>query len=238
MTFIWYIFIPAFVLVLGMIVFLDKRNEKINHNIVNIKAKLLAESDRGDEFASLFNVGRLYEDTALHPKYSFLEKFGYDKKLVIGTSEEKFWKAYVREKEQFTKESNYRLYKLFVNNVGYKGQLAEKEGVFYFTISKTKPDYSYMFQNCTSLTKISFPKSLAVGYSPSIFYKAPTTTKSSTPFPKVNSNSLDRPGFEKIRTIWQNTTEDEDTFTFIIKADEAEDFCNMCELICGDDLSW
>ncbi len=231
--FIWYIFIPVFVLCLSIFVFLDKRNEKISRNIVKIKAKIFAESDRGDEFASLFNLAQLYEDTALHPKYSFLDKYGYDKKLIIGPSEEKFWEAYNREKEQFTKDPNHRLYKLFVNNVGYEGELAEQDGVIHFMIKKAKPNYSNMFQNCASLTTISFPKYITIGYAGG---GGGSTTSYAAQ--KANPNDLSCPVFEKMRTLWKNSTEDEDSFTFIIKADEIEDFCSMCELVCGDELSW
>ena len=225
-----------FVLCLSIFVFLDKRNEKISRNIVKIKAKLFAESDRGDEFASLFNLAQLYEDTALHPKYSFLDKYGYDKKLIIGPSEEKFWEAYNREKEQFTKDPNHRLYKLFVDNVGYEGELAEQDGVIHFMIKKAKPNYSNMFQNCNSLTTISFPKYITIRYNPTAVTHGMSYYNPAQANP--NPNDLSCPVFEKMRTLWKNSTEDKDSFTFIIKADEIEDFCSMCELVCGEELSW
>ncbi len=213
------IFMFVFVIVLGIIVILNIKNNKISHNIAEIKTKLLSKADLGDEFADIFYISELYEDTKLHIRYSFLKRFDYEKKLIIGVSEEKFWKTYEKEKELFKKDPNYRLYKLFINNIGYKGDLIEENGVIKLTIKKESP-LDRAFIHCNSLTSVTFPN-LNVGSSSAL---------------NMTYGGLYCSAFEKIRMIWHNSIENDDDFSFIIKDVEVEDFCNMCQLMCGEEL--
>lgn len=216
------IFAIGFIITSSVIVFLDKRNNRISRNIVNIKAKILAEADSGDEFAKLFDISAFYKgkEMVLQPNYLFLDKFNYSKKLVIGVSEEKFWKNYKIEKENFIKDPNYRIYRLFINNVrGGEGELTEEGNIIKLTIKKDFFNYNNVFANCTNLTNVTFPK---IGYNKKV----------------CNNLSLCCQSFEKIRTIWHNSIENDIGVSFIIGFDEVEDFCNICELVCGEELSW
>ena len=44
-------------------------------------------------------------------------------------------------------------------------------------------------------------------------------------------------GFEKIYDIWDNKENDTFGVVFIIKKEEVDEFCNLCQLISGEELS-
>ena len=233
MTIIWPVFIVAFTIVLCGFMYYDRRNTKICRNIVEVKYRLLAKADRGDLFASLFRFFDFTSDNNLKIAYPFLKRFDFEKKLEIGPSLEKFWAHYEEEEKRFEQDSRYKLYRMFVLNIHEKGSLEEHDGFIDFTIEKHMPTGYNWVRNSSSL-------SIPIGYY-GYYAGGSGGGGGSYKYSYVDDRDIGKllcPAFEKMKTLWHNTEDHDSTFTFVIKDDEVDEFCAMCEIVCGEELSW
>lgn len=233
MALIWYIIIPCFVVFFGVLAYLDHKNTKISENIVRVKTALLSKADFGDEFASLFRFYSPDDDINLHVRYSFAKRFGYEEKLKIGPSLKKFWEDYEREEKLYKQDPKHKIYRLFVLNIGEHGNLEEHDGVVDLTIQKHLPGGYNWIRHGTST-------SLPIGYY-GYYAGGSGGGGGSYKFSYVDDRDIGKllcPAFEKMRTLWENIEETDGNFTFVIKDEEVDAFCDVCEFVCGDDISW
>lgn len=233
MVIFWTSFIIGFIVILSYLVIRDRLNTKICRNIVEVKHQLMAKADRGDVFASLFRFFDFTSDNNLKIAYPFLKKFDFEDRLEIGPSIENFWKRYEEEEQKFKQDPKYKLYRLYILNVHEKGCLEEHDGFLDFTIEKHMPGGYNWVRSSSSL-------SIPIGYY-GYYAGGSGGGGGSYKYSYVDDRDIGKllcPAFEKIKELWKNTEDRYSNFTFVIKDDEVDDFCTLCEFVCGESLSW
>lgn len=117
-------------------------------------------------------------------------------------------------------------------NIREKGNLEEHDGFIDFTIEKhMSTGYNWTRKN----SSLSIP----IGYYG--YYAAYGGGGGSYKYSYVDDRDIGRllcPAFEKMKILWHKTEDYDSAFTFVIKDDEVDEFCAMCEIVCGEDLSW
>ena len=189
-----------------------RRRMKIKENIIKVKAAIMVKIDNGDEFANLFDPHRLYDEPCLIPRYHFLGVRHID----IGEDLDKFWEEYNENEIQLKKHPRYKIYKLFLDNIGstLDGGVDDTLNEVNLIIKKHTPvDGSYFVNRGGGGGGCSY-----------------------IPCDMTKLGQLKCPGFEKMRKVWHNVIDSYDQFFFIIKLDEVDEFCEMCQLISGEDL--
>ena len=202
---------------------LYRKKKRIKENIIHVKARIMAKTDMGDEFAKLFDVVRLYDDPVLLPRYGFLALPALD----IGEDIDEFWEKYEAAEKKYKNHPRYKIYKLFLNNAVMDGKIDDQLDKICLEIHK------YYIPDIT-------PEYLSSGIYMYNVYGGGGGGGGSYMY--YNREDYDRvgqlkcPGFEKMRKIWHNVIEDSKKVVFVIDQTEIEDFYSMCELISGEEL--
>ena len=232
-----YINVLIFIIAFGVCFYVakrDKRNRNIKATSARIMSVIVDMAYHGDEFASCLSTVDLLVDLKVKAGYDFLDYFEWDKKLTIDSEDSSvFWKKYKEEKKRFKSDKRYKIYKLFLKNLTRHGKIIVlDDGSIYLVVYKYYYNPGEVVLNYTSWPNSAVHIALGAGGGGGggfYYLDAPDLKR---------NDKLKCEGFEKIRQIWHNTVEEKTHTTFIIKENEIDDFYSMCELICGEELSW
>ena len=204
--------------------------DTIRKNLVKVKMDVLVKSDCGDLFASIFDVNNLLSDGILRSNYHFMNNkfFGDNSPLQVDASLDEFWNKYEEEKEKFEKSPYYKVYRLFLLNARHCGNVFEDQDEVHLLIRKYTIDDIQTIKYAP-MGNIYVGGAGGGGGCANYICKVPIGVE------KIGKMKCS--GFEKIYDIWDNKEDDIFGVIFIIKKEEVEEFCNLCELISGEELS-
>lgn len=202
----------------------QKRKDKIRVNTIRVKAHIMTLTDNGDEFAKLYDVNRLYDEPRLIPRYDF---WGLDH-LDIGLDLDEFWNKYEETKKKFQSKPRYKIYKLFLDNIGSNlyGTVCDNLQSVHLVIKKHTP--AILDKEILSAENYYGMLCGGCGGGGSYIKYSPCDPN------KIGQ--LKCPAFEKMRMVWNNVLETSELSAFIIKDSEIEDFLSMCQLISGEEI--
>lgn len=206
--------------------------DTIKKNLIKVKMDVLVKSDCGDLFASIFDVNNLLSDGILRSNYHFMNNkfFGDNSPLQVDISLDDFWNKYEKEKKNFEKSPYYRVYRLFLLNARNCGNVFEYQDEIHLLIRK------YTIDDVRSI-KYGPLQNVYIGGAGGGGGSTYSNHTCKIPIGVEKIGKMKCSGFKKIYDIWNNKKDDTFGVVFIIKKEEVEEFCNLCELISGEELS-